>query len=202
MIQQAPWIFGLWTMVIIGAVWAVVSHLKGNQLESLEARLHLRDDEISDYKRKLSGASPDEAKARIDGLEERLNQLMPRRITADQREKIRAALNGSTGYVSINTDMACSDAPPFAAGLSGAFVAAGWQVRNPSFMGLSNPPLSGMGVRVEDPNKLSYSQGIVVAALRTAGLAFEIQRGGMRMPQLPDEPTLDVEIVITPRVLD
>lgn len=203
MIAQTPWVFLVWTAVITGAAWVAVNHLKSNQISDLTGRLALRDDEISDYRRKLSGASPDEAKARIDGLESRIDQLMPRRVTAGQREQIRAALSGLIGHVSIGSDMACADAPAVAAALAGAFTAAGWSVQNHGFMGLANPPLSGLGVRVPNPNNLTGSQASIVAALRAADLVVEIQPGGQQNTfHQPGAPVPDAEIVITPRVLD
>lgn len=201
-IVQAPWAFAIWTVVVGGVVWAAINHLKQNSIENLEGRLKLRDDEINDYKRKLSGATPEEAKARIDSLEARLNLLMPRSVSAKQRETIREALASETGIAQIGTDGACADAPAFGSSLSAAFKSAGWTVINPFFMGLSNPPLSGLGLRVADPSALSRKENLVVSIFRNVGLSVDVQPryelgniGDMR-------PTPDIEIVITPRVLD
>jgi hypothetical protein len=201
-IAQAPWAFAVWTVVIAGVVWAVINHLKANRIEALEGRLKLRDDEISDYKRKLSGATPDEAKARIDSLEGRLNQLMPRRVTAEQREQIRAALVSIPGNAQIGSDMACADAPAFAAGLIAAFQSAGWEISNPSFMRLSGPPMSGLGLRVTDPANLSQKENAVASTLRGAGLSVDIQPGKSARHVHDQRPAADIELVITPRVLD
>lgn len=201
-IAQAPWAFVAWTIFIAGVVWVVVNHLKENRIEALEGRLKLRDDEITDYKRKLSGATPDEAKARIDSLEGRLNQLSPRRVTAEQREQIRTALVSIPGNAVIGSDMACADAPAFAAGLIAAFQAAGWGVSNPSFMGLSGPPMSGLGLRVADPANLSPKEAAIASTLRGVGLSVDVQPG-KSVHQMHDQmPLADIELVITPRVLD
>jgi hypothetical protein len=201
-VVQAPWSFVGWTAVVAGAVWAVANHLKANRIESLEGRLKLRDDEINDYKRKLSGATPDEAKARIDGLETRLNQLMPRRVTAEQREHIRAALVDRPGSAEIGSDMACADAPAFSAGLIAAFQAAGWRVSNPSFMGLAGPPMSGLGLRVADAANLSSHERAVASALRGVGLSVDVQPGKAARHAHDQRPGADIELVVTPRVLD
>lgn len=201
-IAQAPWVFVILTTLVFGVAWAVINHLKANRIETLEARLKLRDDEISDYKRKLSGATPDEAKARIDSLEGRLNQLMPRRITAEQREQICAALSSAPGNAEIGSDMACADAPAVSAGLTSAFQAAGWEVSRPSFMGLAVPPMSGLGLRVADPANLSEKESAVIKALRIAGLSVDVQPGKSIRHMHDQRPSADIELVITPRILD
>tara|TARA_A100001391_G_scaffold193140_1_gene168030 strand:+ start:299 stop:784 length:486 start_codon:yes stop_codon:yes gene_type:complete len=161
----------------------------------------LRDDEILDYRRQLDGASPDEAKARIELLEAKIEELMPRRILADQRTKIQTALAGTKCSISIGSDMACADAPALNSGISAAFRNAGWQVQNPSFMGLSNAPLSGIGVRCLDPTNPTDCETAVINALRAADIKFDVQTGRDRSPH-EGMPKIDVEIVITPRVCD
>lgn len=79
-IQQAPWIFGIWTVVVVSAAWAFVSHLKANTIETLEARLRLRDDRISEYERKLPAASPDQARALFDALEKKIEAMKPKAV--------------------------------------------------------------------------------------------------------------------------
>lgn len=65
-IADAPLAFMIWTIVLLGICWAILSYIKRHQIGDLKSRLSLRDDEIADLKRKLQGASPDEAGARVD----------------------------------------------------------------------------------------------------------------------------------------
>ncbi|MQT12114.1 hypothetical protein [Segnochrobactrum spirostomi] len=182
-------------------VWLAVRREYSTRLNNTESKLELSNARIADYERKLSGASPDEASARIENLEAQLEKLMPRRVTAEQREKIRIALNGTSGNISIGSDMACADAPAFSAGLTSAFRNAGWHVENPSFMGLSNPPTSGVGVRCADPGNPSDLEAATIKALHAGGVHFDVQPG-RDISRHTAIPATDAQIVITPRVLD
>mgnify|MGYP003667128538 CR=1 FL=1 len=200
-VKAAPIVYIAAIIFVSGIIWLIVNHLKSNQIESLEARLKLRDDEIADYRRQLDGASPDEAKARIDILEAKLHTLMPRRISADKREKIRRALSGIRSVISIGSDMACADAPALNSDLSAAFRNAEWQIENPSFMGLSNAPSSGIGVRCLDPANPTDAEAAVIKALKMAEIEFDVQPG-RDVARHGSMPAVHAQIVITPRVLD
>lgn len=69
-ISQAPVIFFVALAILATAIWFALHWQFG-------ARLTLRDDAIADYRRKLDGATPDEAADRIARLEKRLNSLTP-----------------------------------------------------------------------------------------------------------------------------
>jgi acyl-CoA synthetase (AMP-forming)/AMP-acid ligase II len=68
-------------VVMLVAVWIALNYLYGQQIASKDAQIQLLDRQVADYKDKLHGASPDQAKARIDALEKRLGQFEPRRLT-------------------------------------------------------------------------------------------------------------------------
>ncbi|UYW33604.1 hypothetical protein [Methylorubrum extorquens] len=74
-IRQAPLPFLAAIIVVFLAAWKGARHLYDNQIKALEARLKLKEDEAGDYKRKLEGASPDEAKERLEALQHRVQQL-------------------------------------------------------------------------------------------------------------------------------
>jgi hypothetical protein len=68
-IAQAPWSFALCLFVIGGIMFLILRSLKAQEVADLNSRLTLRNDEIADYRRKLDGRSPMEAKDFIEALE-------------------------------------------------------------------------------------------------------------------------------------
>jgi hypothetical protein len=69
-ISGAPISFAIAVVVLGMLIWLALRWQYG-------ARLSHRDDEIAAYRRKLDGASPDEAAQKIDALERRLDSLTP-----------------------------------------------------------------------------------------------------------------------------
>lgn len=194
-IAAAPWSFLICLAALGGIIFLVLRAMKAQEIADLNSRLTLRNDEIADYRRKLDGASPDEAKARLDELEARVAQLQPRRLGAEQRERIRAAVAGRVASVSITADMAAADARGLVADLSAAFQSAGWAVSNPMVGGPPNPPPSGLGVLVRDPDNLTPSQTAITAVLRELNVDFDLRRG--MMDDLPGRRVDEFEILVT-----
>lgn len=180
-ISQAPWAFAAWTAIIIAAVWAIVTHLKANTVETLESRLKLRDDEIADYKRKLSGASPDEARSRIDALELSVSLLMPRRLSADQVEAFTAAARMCAGVATINYDMAYASGSGLSQQLTKALSDADWEVRNGIVGGPSFRPAEGVNIHLSPEPERSPAERSLVCAFQAAGIAFAIDPFGPRI---------------------
>jgi hypothetical protein len=104
-IAQAPWAFLVVTVLLAGTIWLVVKALKAEQVGSLEARLKLRDDEIADYKRKLDGASPQQAHDRIEALERRIGQLEADPLAALRDESGAVLFDGGTAADQVKTDV-------------------------------------------------------------------------------------------------
>jgi hypothetical protein len=148
-----------------------------------------------EYKDKLGGASPDEAKRRIDRLEAEINALKPRKLTDDQKVKLQALLFGLSGSVSIASELSVGDARVLAKDLIDAFHAAGWYTENPGVIGPANPPPSGIAIRVNDPNHLGPKHIVILNAMRSIGLRFDLQLGNLARP-LNMQP-LDAEILIS-----
>lgn len=96
-IADAPFSFAtavaLAAVVIWGVVrWrfqAIVEH-KNGEVALLQRQRDGYKDQRDSYKEKLGGASPDEAKARIEELERRLGPLYP--LTPAQEERLASAL--------------------------------------------------------------------------------------------------------------
>lgn len=72
-IAQAPIIFLIALMVSGTVIWWVVNWSLSSVLAHRNAEITLLRSQRDDYKDKLGGASPDQAKAKIDALEQTLN---------------------------------------------------------------------------------------------------------------------------------
>ena len=154
-----------------------------------EDRIKLRDDQIADWKRKTEGNTPDDARARLDALEGQVREILPRRLTPEQRGKLSEALARRTGKVSVCLDMGVAEARQFSQEIALAFKNAGWDVQQPQVMGPSNPPPAGIGLRVENPAALTPLQSDVADALRAVGLRFDVQAERPN-PHMPSDATI------------
>jgi hypothetical protein len=111
-----------------------------NHLGRVEVGLWPRNEPAESSKDKLSGASPDEAKALINNLEQQLTNLKgkvePRRLTEEQRRLImeNATLpEGTTYRISIQNELG-SDTTEYAGDFDNALrQTPGWQVRRFTF---------------------------------------------------------------------
>jgi hypothetical protein len=172
-------------VLIIGAVWIVVNWSYSGVLATKNGQIELQDRQLADYKEKLSGATPDQAKARIDVLEARLEARLaavePRRLTADQRVAMIARLSprpGTTPTISIASEGA-GDSPQFGADFASVFRSVGgWNVTEAQVMGIGNRPASGIAINAANIN--SPEVYAVSNALRAANLAFDIKQVPMR----------------------
>lgn len=205
-ILQAPATFAIALAILGGSIWAAMNWTYSSQITNLQSRLSLRDDQIADYKTKLEGATPDEAKRRLDALELQVKALSPRRLTEDQKGKIIQSLKGVSGTIQIVQDIAAPDVRAYTADLALAFQAAGWSVAIPAVLGIGNPPPSGVGLRVENPAAMQPIEIAVKRALEDAGIAFDIQQENRPprptpppgAPALPPQP--DVGLLITTKL--
>ena len=187
------------------AGWLILRwHIKGQfdtKLTNAQSTIDLRDRQLQDYKDKLDGATPDAAKARIDALEERienrLNALEPRSISDNQRATMTAVLDSFAGcHVSIAYDAGLAEARTLAQKLTAAFHAARWTATNPMVIGVGNPPPSGIAFRVPEAENLTEPQRAILAAFRAAAIGIDVQ-GGYQNHQMPNEPLVIADIVVT-----
>jgi hypothetical protein len=56
-------------VLIIGGIWWLMDWRYGSIVASKAGQIELQDRQLADYKQKLDGASPDQAKAKIEALE-------------------------------------------------------------------------------------------------------------------------------------
>lgn len=189
-ISQAPWSFVICIIAASALIFLVIRALKAQQINDLESRLTLRNDEIEDYRRKLDGASPDEARARIDAIEKalreeiqnidkRYSKLAPRNISAEQRKIIIHSLGNDGRSINIMSDAAVADGQQYAQNLSEIFHISGWSVSNGFVLGLSRPPKSGLEISVSNtqaPNKVEQR---IIDAFNAADIPFDLSEGSM-----------------------
>lgn len=170
-IKAAPVIFLTGATLIAIAVFIVVNWFYRGRLDTLDSRLKLKDDLLIDYQRKLSGATPDEAKAQLDKLQSQLNALMPRQLTPDQMRGLGDAAGRLKASVYLQYDLSCSDGAHYREQLAEIFDKAGWQVHVGQ---IGAPPIrapSGLGLFVNDP--VTTEQAAMREVLRDAKIEFD-----------------------------
>jgi hypothetical protein len=67
--------FAVIMVLMSGAIWIVVNWSYSGVLASKNGQIELQDRQLSDYREKLKGASPEQAKAKIDNLEEQARDV-------------------------------------------------------------------------------------------------------------------------------
>jgi len=89
-IATAPATFAIALLVLTAAAWWLMDWKYSSVIAQRDGIIANKESEIvlykgqrDDYKDKLSGATPDQAKARIDSLEARLARVEPRRLTLE-----------------------------------------------------------------------------------------------------------------------
>jgi hypothetical protein len=179
-IRAAPYPFILAVAIVAGAIWFIVNYAYSTVLSSKNAQLELADRQLGEYKQKLSGASPDEAKSRIDALISEIAALSAkiegRRLTSEQRQKIiefGSPQTGSNLKLQVLRDMGATDGGAFANDFMDAFKTAGWQVSYSSIL-YGAPAPTGLAIFVKDLNNLSSAETIVIGALKRAQMQFDI----------------------------
>lgn len=188
------------TLAIGFVIWGLIKREYQTRLENAASTLAFKQSEVDDYKRKLDGASPDEAKARIDALEAKLLAITPRSVGKDGREKMVSVLARYAGSViSIMADSSCGDAGGFRGRLQMAFGEAKWRVSAGTMMGAPYRSETGIIVSIDDLNSVTEPQQAVMDALAAVNLQFEITQ---RQSRRRGEPVQVAEILITNRVGD
>jgi len=180
MILDAPLAFIASVLAMTGLVYAAMRWRYGRVISHLEERVKFRDDRLAEYREKLHTGSPDEAKAKIDALENRLAQLQPRRLTDQQRCRLRDVARdaGNPYSIQIAYDVGCPDGQVFSGDFRAAFANAGWRVTRTAVLGGREVPTSGRGLQVADTKKLTSAELVVHNALVQAGIPHNVLLGG------------------------
>lgn len=193
-IQQAPVIFCTALILSGGLIFAYFRQHFAGRLGDLEGRLKLRDDQIADYKSKLNGASPDEARSRLDRLEARLQEIReqhaPRTLTTIQVEEIKKVVQQTPGHIRVLTHPIVADAAHLAVLFQYAFSNSGWKTSGGTVVAPHNPT---------DPNKTGLA--VLLPKNRTpAGQAALDALTGAKIDFLISDSfvdDVDMEIVVS-----
>lgn len=206
-VLSAPVSFATAATIIIAGTWAVTNYFYQHKIEDLESRLKLKDDQIIDYKDKLNGATPIEAKSRIDTLENQVKALLPRHISQEQKRVMASVLKNTKSVILFGQDVSASDAKQLVTDFSDIFSMLGWDTRVAIIGAMRNPPRSGVALRVQNKDQLTSVEQTVKLALQASGVAFDIQNGVEKRqdPENPVEdftnpfhaPSPEVEILVT-----
>ncbi|MGM5020219.1 hypothetical protein [Tardiphaga sp. 367_B4_N1_1] len=188
--------------LMFGAIWWLMDWRYGGILTGRDGIISNKDSEIAllkgqrdDYKDKLSGATPDQAKARIDALEGRLKQIEqtgPRSLAAEQRQALTQTARvpvGAQYALTIVTEGGCPDCPVYASILERAFRDAGWKIGNGMLMGPPQRPVRGIALVVPDAKNLSAEALLIQRSLRAAQIDVELMSGYF-MQNMPETELL------------
>lgn len=191
-IGAAPFTFiiGLFLAAIV--IWAIIKGMGAATESALRERISLRDDQLLDYKEKLSGASPDEARRRIEVLEKRIAELEPLTIPQDQQEAMIKALRLVSGQVSIFREMGAATLVKLHNQLSLVLKKAGWNVINGTGMDMNFEPDSK--VTVTSPNLTSPQFRVLNEALKLGGIPFNSIVDETYVNKDTGEPILSIKL--------
>ena len=174
MIKANPATFIAILVAIALVVWFIFRFSYSRVLASKNAQIELQDRQLADYRDKLHVASPQEAKARIDTLEERLRQFEPRRLTDDQRKILTERARAYEHHELTILSEASSDCPGYAAAFEATLKEAGWVVHNWKIENPPQRPRTGIAVQVPDLNNLSTEARLLRTALVAAHVDIEL----------------------------
>ena len=145
------------------------------RLADAESTEKLLERQVQEYKDKLSGASPDEARARFAALEERIAELTPPCLTAKQRDAIARGLSGIGGILTVVEDLSASKpVRRLTHEIRAAVSAGGWSAGTGQIIAPLNRPPAALTLYVsEEPNPY---RDRVISAFSEAGLELGIAR--------------------------
>jgi hypothetical protein len=183
-IANSPVSYAVAVLVAAAIIWWIMTWGYGREMSLLKQQ-------VADYKDKLSGASPDQARARIDALEARLARVEPRRLTEEQRRILAANfVHAPKGAVRVSHEASCSDCNQYASDFIGAIQPLpNWKVSAGMFIGPGTRAVTGIGVRAAQANSVADA---VMTALRCAQISFDTLPATPR----PGNERFDVEIEI------
>jgi len=159
--------------ILVGIVvfeWVILSFWYSGRLASKEAEIRLQDRQLADYR----VTSPEEAKARIEALEQWLRRFEPRQLTDDQQKTLRErALVYEHQELTIIIESG-SDCATYAATFEAALREAGWDVHNWQIVNPPQRPKTGIAVQVPDLNNIPREAELLRTALVAAHVDIEL----------------------------
>ena len=174
-IMKSPIPFLLSLTVITILIWRVLAWRYAVIIDGYEARNKLQADQIADYKAKLSGASPDEAKARLDALETMVAELSSRLLSEEQSRKVTSILSADPGRAYITLAVTAANARLFHAALEKCFSEAKYEISTWMAMSTKITPNNDVCLKVPDVDRLTSRQRLVLTALRSVDIEVAVE---------------------------
>jgi len=166
--------------------WMLDRHYRG-RLDTKDATIQHQDRVIQDYKDKLAGATPEEARARIEALESRLKDIAPRTLTPAQRAKLTEAMRPFEGqFIQFDADIDSGEAINLQQVLLRSFSAANWNISQSAShisYGLEERA-PGMTIFICDTEHPSPAEEALMRELTDFGLDYRVAHnlgGGIRV---------------------
>jgi hypothetical protein len=201
------------TIVIGLLIWRALAWADGAVIAAKDATIQTITADNNSYKDKLSGASPEQAKAqlesmtgKIEELEAKLTDLAARRLTDHQKviltENLRLPHDMQHPLVSVAFEMGCSDCQSYAREITNEIRSVrGWEntlLTNSTMLIFGNPAdthlPSGIEIKVPDKTNLRPEQKILMDAFGKADIKFEIIQDSLP----PPAGTMMVQVNPTP----
>jgi hypothetical protein len=172
----APFLIAAFVVGVV--IWRVLNHHYKGRLETKDDLIRLKDGQLQDYKDKLSGATPDEAKEQIAALRKEIEALEPkqRTLTPDQKKALTefAATKQFVGsHAEIIYVPSVHETVVFATEIAAALQEGGWPVRADFALGGGLRPTRGLSLAVHNMEKRSAMAMMLGLALERAGLPFK-----------------------------
>ena len=184
-VASAPLLFVVAVLAIAAVVWGILELSYRTVLSSKDRHIAVLERRVADYRDVVGGATPDEARKRIEALETELRTLrlrgQPRRVTGEQRQAIvdrsRLPAGAALRNVTAVTEQSCTDCAAFAAELTEALGASqAWAVNTVTVANLPDSR-AGLAIRVPDRLRPPPDAMVLQQALRSGGLEFTVLGG-------------------------
>lgn len=185
MIWAAPRPFILALIAATGLIWLAMQWRYNGIIENNTSANSLVTAQRDDYKEKLGGASPEQAKARIDGLEKKVAELNarlgpPYPLADEEKDRLARTLEGVPPNERFRVPIlwpVINGIARYANQLAQVFVSANWDAP------VEPAPLSyGHGITIwltpngfSDTSKRSPETVRLIALLTQAKIRFDIQ---------------------------
>ena len=179
-IAGAPASFVLAVLAVGALMWAGISWAKNAIIDQLNGQIQLQDRQLADYKEKLNGATPSEAKARIDSLESRLARLEPRRLSIEQRNIIASYVTVPPGVnymISTQLEMACGDCRKYLEDFQDILHNAHWNIVPISLSNATAASPKGIAILTPDTDHPLPEASALMTALTAAKIDFDLKTG-------------------------
>jgi hypothetical protein len=185
-IASAPIAFLVIILVAGGVMWTVIHLSYTAHIASKNTQIAFLERRLAEWRDRMSGMSPDEARARLAALETQVRTLQqraqPRSLSNDQRQSLidRARLRPGLQYtVTILRQEGCSDCEHFAAKIAVALrESTSWSVSTGTLPATADKPRYGVAIRVADPLRPPPEGTRLQDVLQAGGVSFEMIAGG------------------------